>query len=67
MSVVPREVRSVRSPGVISRCEPQCGFWDPNSGPLQNLYLVLTIEPSLELGALVFKRRECVKFGQVKF
>lgn len=28
---------------------------------------ILSIKPSLPLAALVFKRRECVKHGQVKF
>jgi hypothetical protein len=28
-------------------CEPPCGFWDLNSGPLEEQLVLLTAEPSL--------------------
>jgi hypothetical protein len=29
-------------------CEPPCGFWDLNSGPLEEQSVLLTTEPSLQ-------------------
>jgi hypothetical protein len=29
-------------------CEPQCGCWELNSGPLEEQSVLLTIEPSLQ-------------------
>jgi hypothetical protein len=30
-------------------CEPPCGCWDLNSGPLEEHLVLLTAEPSLQL------------------
>lgn len=40
----------VRSPGtgIEDSCEPPCGCWDVNLGPLQEHQVVLTIEPSFQ-------------------
>ena len=53
--VVPMEARdggSVRSPGtgVIDGCEPPCGCWESNLGPLEEQQMLLTAEPSSPIG-----------------
>ena len=35
-------------------CEPPCGCWDLNSGPLKEQSVLLTPEPSLQPGHLLF-------------
>ena len=38
-----------RAPGLISdSCEPPCGCWELNSGPLEEQAMLLTAEPSLQ-------------------
>lgn len=32
--------------GVKDNCEPQCGFWEPNPGPIQKQQVFLTTEQS---------------------
>ena len=32
---------------IIGGCEPPCGCWDLNSGPLEELPMLLTVESSL--------------------
>ncbi|EDL91225.1 rCG56442 [Rattus norvegicus] len=34
---------------ITDSCEPPCGCWDLNSGPLEEQSVLLTIEPSLQL------------------
>jgi hypothetical protein len=33
---------------ITDGCEPPCGFWDLNSGPLEEQSVLLTAEPSLQ-------------------
>ena len=35
--------------GVTDGCEPPCGYWELNRGPLKDHYVFLTSEPSLQL------------------
>ena len=44
------EREGVRSPGtgVIDSCDLLCGCWELNSGPLEELPMLLTTEPSLQ-------------------
>ncbi|KAM7326927.1 hypothetical protein ACRRTK_013294 [Alexandromys fortis] len=38
-----------RAPGIITDgCEPPCGCWELNSGPLEEQSVLLTSEPSLQ-------------------
>ena len=38
-----------RAPGLITDgCEPPCGRWELNSGPLEEQAMLLTTEPSLQ-------------------
>jgi hypothetical protein len=39
---------------VTDSCEPPCGCWELNPGPLEEQPVVLTIEPSLQLNISVF-------------
>ena len=40
--------------GVRDGCEPPCGFWELNLGPLKEQQVLLTAEPSLQLPCQVF-------------
>jgi hypothetical protein len=33
---------------IADGCEPPCGFWELNSGPLEEQSVLLTAEPSLQ-------------------
>jgi hypothetical protein len=33
---------------ITDGCEPPCGFWELNSGPLEEQSVLLTSEPSLQ-------------------
>jgi hypothetical protein len=33
---------------ITDGCEPPCGFWELNSGPLKEQLVLLTTEPSLQ-------------------
>jgi hypothetical protein len=33
---------------VADGCEPLCGCWELNSGPLEEQSVILTVEPSLQ-------------------
>jgi len=33
---------------ITDGCEPPCGFWESNSGPLEEQKVLLTTEPSLQ-------------------
>jgi hypothetical protein len=33
---------------ITDGCEPPCGYWDLNSGPLEEQSVLLIIEPSLQ-------------------
>ena len=38
-----------RAPDLITDgCEPPCGYWELNSGPLEEQAMLLTTEPSLQ-------------------
>ena len=37
-----------RAPDLIDGCEPPCGCWELNSGPLEEQAVLLTTEPSLQ-------------------
>ena len=34
--------------GITDGCEPPCGCWEMNSGPLEEQSMLLTAEPSLQ-------------------
>ena len=38
-------------------CEPPCGYWELNSGPLEEQSVLLTTEPSLQLKTKIFKSK----------
>ena len=40
---------------MIDGCEPPCCCWDLNSGPLEELKVLLTAEPSLQSKATLIK------------
>jgi hypothetical protein len=40
---------------ITDGCEPPCGCWDLNSGPLEDQPVLLTTEPSLQPPCLFFK------------
>ena len=44
------EKRVLGSPGTVitDGCQPPCGCWDLNSGPLEDQPVLLTTEPSLQ-------------------
>jgi hypothetical protein len=42
------------SDAITDGCEPPCGFWDLNSGPLEEQPVLLTTVPSLQPTAEVF-------------
>ena len=43
-------------------CEPPCGCWDLNSGPLEEQLVLLTTEPSLQPQPVSFKSQTfCVR------
>jgi hypothetical protein len=44
----------VRSPGTRDSCEPLCGCWETNPGPLEEKQVFLITEPSLQIDLLCF-------------
>ncbi|KAM7325843.1 hypothetical protein ACRRTK_014321 [Alexandromys fortis] len=47
-----------RAPDLITDgCEPPCGCWELNSGPLEETTMLLTTEPSLQLLNLLSYRQ----------
>ena len=47
-----------RAPDPITDgCEPPCGCWELNSGPLEEQAMLLTSEPSLQPCCFVFETR----------
>jgi hypothetical protein len=40
---------------ITDGCEPPCGFWELNSGPLEEQSVLLTVEPSLQPPPLPLK------------
>ena len=40
---------------IIGVCEPPCGCWELNSGSLEEQTVLLTSEPSLQLGGAIFE------------
>jgi len=53
-----RSEEGIRSPGTGDKegCEPPCGFWELNLGPLQEQQVLLTTEPSLQPPIFVLLR-----------
>ena len=48
-----------RAPDLITDgCEPPCGCWELNSGPLEEQTMLLTTESSLQPIPLLFKANE---------
>ena len=46
---------SLQAPNLITDgCEPPCGCWELNSGPLEELSVLLTTEPSLQPHVMIF-------------
>ncbi|EDL23115.1 mCG145372, partial [Mus musculus] len=45
---------------ITDGCEPPCGCWELNSGPLEEQPVLLTAEPSLQLPYFVFRNRVSV-------
>jgi hypothetical protein len=43
-----RHSRKRTSDLITDGCEPPCGCWDLNSGPLEEQLVLLTAEPSLQ-------------------
>lgn len=58
-----RTEKGVRAPGtgVTHDCEPPCGCWDSNPGPLEEQLVLLTTEPSLQPQglSLLYSVRPC--------
>jgi hypothetical protein len=48
-------------------CEPPCGFWDLNSGPLEEQSMLLTTEPSLQPLIFFFFKFSCAGFFFLSF
>jgi hypothetical protein len=42
----------------LDSCEPPRGFWELNSGPLEEEAVLLTDEPSLQPCFLLFKKKK---------
>jgi hypothetical protein len=40
---------------ITDGCEPPCGGWELNSGPLKEQSVLLTTEPSLQPGPFLYK------------
>ena len=45
---------------ITDGCEPSCGCWELNSGPLEEQSVLLTTEPSLQPPAYLFLRQDTV-------
>jgi hypothetical protein len=45
---------------IADGCEPPCGCWELNSGPLEEQPVLLTTEPSLQLPEVFFMILVCV-------
>jgi hypothetical protein len=43
-----RHTRRGHQISLMGGCEPPCGCWDLNSGPLEEHWVLLTTEPSLQ-------------------
>jgi len=44
---------------ITDGCEPPCGCWELNSGPLEEQSVLLTAEPSLQLFCMVLLVQLC--------
>ena len=42
---------------ITDGCEPPCGYWELNSGPLEEQSVLLTTEPSLQSWGLLLYRQ----------
>jgi hypothetical protein len=51
---------------ITDGCDPTCGFWELNSGPLGKQSVLLTTEPSLQL-KMSSQYREIEKCGSQSF
>jgi hypothetical protein len=45
------------SDSIADGCQPPCGCWELNSGPLEEQSVLLTNEPSLQSLIQAFKRK----------
>jgi hypothetical protein len=43
---------------ITDGCEPPCGSWDLNSGPLEHQSVLLIAKPSLQPGRYIYVFRE---------
>jgi hypothetical protein len=43
---------------ITGGCEPPCGSWDLNSGPLKEQSVLFTTKPSLQPRLFIFKKEE---------
>ena len=50
----PQTQQKRASDPITDGCEPPCGCWDLNSGPLEEHSVLLTTEPSLQLHNIIF-------------
>ena len=54
-----------RAPDLITDgCEPPCGCWELNTGPLEEQSVLLTSEPSLQPQTLSFSKLLVIHYGQ---
>ena len=44
---------------ITDRCEPPCGCWELNSGPLEEQAMLLTSEPSLQPSQPILFKTDC--------
>jgi hypothetical protein len=53
--VYKRQHQKRASDPITDGCEPPCGCWELNSGPLEEQLVLLITEPSLQALLFVFK------------
>jgi hypothetical protein len=52
---------------ITDGCEPPCGCWELNSGPLEEQSVLLTTEPSIQPKKVIFKEQHRGDGGGVQF
>jgi hypothetical protein len=52
---------------ITDGCEPPCGCWELNSGPLEEQSVFLATESSLQLDVVILKHFLIIPNGVVKF
>ena len=50
---------------ITDGCESPCGFWELNSGPLEERSVLLTSEPSLQHSIFLFTLFHCFETGSL--